>query len=220
MKWSEIMDEDVMRLGDNLMARADMLRQQGVHVYPPRDQVYRALALTPPDKLKVCIIGQDPYHTAGAANGLAFSINPGRYLQPSLQNIFTELCADVKCPMPSSGDLTPWAERGVLLLNTSLTVQEGQPASHADWGWQDLTKHVFRLAVELPQPVVFILWGAHARKFAKDVDWYKHRDKFVIQSAHPSPLSATRGFFGSRPFTAANTYLAQMGIEPVDWSLP
>lgn len=220
MKWSDLMDESIMQKGDTLYNRAAQLRQQGVTVCPPQNQIYRALSLTPPDKTKICIIGQDPYHTPGAANGLAFSVNPDHCLQPSLQNIFKEMQSDLGCPMPTCGDLTPWAEQGVLLLNTSLTVSAGQPNSHKDWGWQEFTRHVFDKCLELPQPVVFILWGSNARKFAEGIDWYKHPDKGVIHSAHPSPMSAARGFFGSRPFSRANNFLIQHGSTPVHWELP
>lgn len=219
MKWSDILPEPAMKLDDRLMAQADALRAQGVHVYPPADQVHRALRLTPPDKVKAVIVGQDPYHTPGAANGLAFSISPGHPLQPSLANIFQELCSDTGCPMPRSGDLTPWAERGVLLLNTHLTVQEGIAGSHSDWGWDKFTGEVFKAAHALPQPVVFILWGAHARRFASLVAWNAGGTKQMISSPHPSPLSANRGFFGSRPFTRANELLRLCGAEPIDWSL-
>ena len=225
MKWSDIMSEDIMRKGDGLFAKAADLRSSmrastGTDcVCPPQDQIFRALSITTPDKVKVCIIGQDPYHTPGAANGLAFSINKGRRLQPSLQNIFKELHVDLGVPIPDSGDLTPWAEQGVLLLNTSLTVTAGCPNSHKDWGWQEFTGHVFDLCLDLPQPVVFILWGSNARKFADHVDWSKHPDKLAIMSAHPSPMSADRGFFGSRPFSKTNAFLQERGATPVDWSL-
>lgn len=223
MKWSEIMPEEIMQIGDNLSLKAMQLRQQGIEVYPPQDQVFRALTLTHPDKTKVCIIGQDPYHTPGAANGLAFSINRGRELQPSLQNIFKELQADIGCTAPTSGDLTPWAEQGVLLLNTSLTVQAHQANSHANWGWQTFTKCVFDLCLTLPQPIVFILWGANARRFTENTDFTKYPNKGCISSSHPSPLSAYSGrtpFFGSRPFSRANIFLIQHGSSPVNWALP
>lgn len=219
MKWSDIMSEYIMQKGDACAARAQTLRDTGVTVCPPQDQIFRALQLTAPDKVKVCIIGQDPYHTPGAANGLAFSINKGRYIQPSLQNIFKELHNDLNVPIPDNGDLTPWAEQGVLLLNTSLTVTAGQPNSHKDWGWQTFTSHVFDLCLEQPQPVVFILWGANARRFADHVTWQTYPDKTAIMSAHPSPMSADRGFFGSRPFSRANKWLMDHGSTPVNWKL-
>ena len=220
MKWSQIMQEPVMQTGDQLYAKAQALRDQGVCVCPPQNEIFRALTLTHPDEVKVCIIGQDPYHTPGAANGLAFSINPGRRIQPSLLNIFKEMCSDLGCQMPSSGDLTPWAKQGVLLLNTSLTVTAGSPNSHKDWGWQIFTRHIFDLCLELPQPIIFILWGSNARHFADGVDWSKYPNKGMITSAHPSPMSADRGFFGSRPFSKTNTFLMRHGSNPIKWELP
>lgn len=219
MKWSEIMNEAIMKQGDALYARAEQLRASGQFICPPQNQIYRALQLTPPDKIKVCIIGQDPYHTPGAANGLAFSINKGRRLQPSLQNIFKELHTDLGLPIPDNGDLTPWAKQGVLLLNTSLTVTAGQPNSHQDWGWQQFTRHIFDLCIVMDKPIVFILWGSYARRFADGIDWKDHPDKLVIMSAHPSPMSADRGFFGSKPFSKTNDWLIQHGQSPIDWSL-
>lgn len=218
MKWSDILPEEIMQKGDRLAAYADMLRAS-MDIYPPSDQVFRALSLTPPDKLKCVIVGQDPYHSPGAANGLAFSINPGRSLQPSLENIFKEYHDDTGYPVPASGDLTPWAEHGVLLLNTSLTVQRGCPNSHAGWGWDEFTGAVLEAAWKLPQPVVFVLWGANARRFALRVTFLPASNKEIIQSSHPSPFSANRGFFGSRPFTQVNTLLEKHGAEPVDWRL-
>ena len=220
MKWSDIMSEDIMQKGDALYAKANALRQEGEFIYPPQNKIYRALKLTPPDKVKVCIIGQDPYYTPGDADGLAFSSAcQNRRMRPSVENILTELQQDLGCKIPKTADLTPWAERGVLLLNTVLTVKDSCPGSHADWGWQDFTGHVFDLCAELPQPIVFILWGGYARKFASRVCWSDHPDKLVLQSAHPSPLSANRGFFGSRPFSKANRFLQEHGVTPVDWNL-
>ncbi len=218
MKWSDIMDESVMQKGDMLYERAQNLRNTGVTVFPPQDQIFRALALTPPDKMKVCIIGQDPYHSPGAANGLAFSVNPGRKIQPSLQNIFKEMVSDIHCPMPSSGDLTPWAEQGVLLLNRTLTVTSGCPNSHADWGWDIFTEHVFKLCATLPQPIVFILWGKYAQSLATNVTLQDN--KMIIKSPHPSPMSASYGFFGSKPFSRTNQFLTTHGVDPIQWALP
>lgn len=221
MKWSDILPEPAMAIGDRLRAQANQLRAQGVNVCPSDGQVFRALQLTPPDRLKAVIVGQDPYHTPGAANGLAFSVNPGHPFQPSLANIFQELQGDVGCPIPRSGDLTPWAERGVLLLNTHLTVQAGIAGSHSSWGWEKFTGAVLKTAHELPQPVVFILWGAHARRAvqAAGIKWDASSNKQMVSSVHPSPLSASKGFFGSRPFSSANRLLQLCGAQPIDWSL-
>lgn len=218
MKWSDIMEESIMQKGDELYQKAQDLRNTGTPVFPPQDQIFRALTLTPPDQTKVCIIGQDPYHTPGAANGLAFSINPGRRIQPSLQNIFKEMVSDLNCNTPSSGDLTPWAKQGVLLLNRTLTVTGGCPNSHADWGWQLFTEHVFRLCAELPQPLVFILWGKYAQSLANGITLPEN--KLVIKSPHPSPMSASYGFFGSKPFSKTNKFLTDHGVTPIQWELP
>lgn len=198
---------------------------------------FKALNLTTPDSVKVCLVGQDPYHTPGQANGLAFSITPGHPLQPSLKNVFNELCDDIGCEYPSNGDLTPWAERGVLLLNTSLTVYEHQPNSHVSWGWNKFTKSVLQAATRLPQPIVFMLWGANAQDLFKDliscaVVWDNKgvaRENLIkkayILSSHPSPFSVTKqcrgtpSFKGSKPFSTANGLLISMGGEPIDWSL-
>lgn len=170
-------------------------------------------------------ISQDPYHQPGQANGLAFSVAPGVKFPPSLRNIFKELHADLNVPIPRSGDLTAWAERGVLLLNTSLTVEEGRPNSHAKWGWQEFVRSVLKICTELPQPVVFLLWGGNARAFVADLQINSCDNKIALCSSHPSPLGATKGsdaapaFLGSRPFSQANYYLQSMGAEPINWEL-
>ena len=226
IKWSDILPEDVMQLGDKLAERAQNERGLGKTIYPPQNDIFKALSMTTPDKLKVCIVGQDPYHGPNQANGLAFSVNPGVQLPPSLRNIFDELVNDIGCPRPTTGDLTPWTEQGVLLLNTSLTVYEHQANSHVEWGWHDFTKAVFKTALTLPQPLVFILWGAKAQQFVADLDITKYPNKRVLVSTHPSPFSANRGsyvcpaFIGSCPFTNANNRLQEMGATPIDWRLP
>lgn len=220
VRWNEILDEKAMEKSDELYARAEKLRKQGTLVCPPQTEIYKALKLTPPDKVKVCIIGQDPYHTPGVANGLAFSTNPENPIPPSLANIFKELADDLGCPMPHTGDLTPWAKQGVLLLNTSLTVTAHQPNSHKDWGWQVFTKNIFDHCLALPQPIVFILWGANARAFA-DMRAIANapKNKYVLYSPHPSPFSANRGFFGSKPFSKTNALLIAAGSRPIEWAL-
>lgn len=220
MKWSEILPRKVLLAGDALTERAKAEIAAGRKLYPDYRDMFKALAVTTPDRLKVCVVGQDPYHGAGQANGLAFSVNPGVTPPPSLRNIFQEYCSDLGLPYPSGGDLTPWAERGVLLLNTGLTVYAGKPNSCADWGWENFTRAVFLKALELPQPVVFILWGKKAKDFLAGADIASAPNKAVISSSHPSPYSAGYGFFGSRPFSRANALLAGMGAEPVDWRLP
>jgi uracil-DNA glycosylase len=184
---------------------------------PHYDRWYRALARTPFDKVKVVILGQDPYHTPGVANGLAFSTDPHvRVLPPSLRNIFRELVSDIAVPQPRTGDLTPWAERGVLLLNTSLTVEPGKPGSHRDIGWDVFTTEVIKSLNEHRKNLVFLLWGRHAQSFHPLITAKRHH---VLRSPHPSPYSAGTGFFGSKPFSRANDYLVSKGKEPVNWRL-
>ena len=186
-------------------------------VYPATGDVFAALHLTPLAQVKVVILGQDPYHGPRQAHGLCFSVPEGVPLPPSLRNVSRELNDDLGLPTPRSGDLTPWARRGVLLLNTTLTVRAGAAASHQGHGWEVFTDQVIRAVSAKPETVVFILWGAHARKKRALVDRSRH---VVIESAHPSPLSAHNGFFGSRPFSRANAALVAAGRDPVDWSLP
>jgi uracil-DNA glycosylase len=185
-------------------------------VFPPPEEVFAALHLTPYAAVKVLILGQDPYHGPGQAHGLCFSVRPGVPLPPSLVNIFTELEADLGIPPPRHGSLEPWARQGVLLLNAVLTVRAHRAASHAGKGWETFTDAVIRAVNDKPERVVFILWGAYARKKRGFVDTSRH---VVIESAHPSPLSARNGFFGSRPFSRANAALVAAGREPVDWTL-
>lgn len=186
-------------------------------VYPQPDEVFGALHLTPFSEVKVVILGQDPYHGPGQAHGLCFSVRPGVRPPPSLQNIFKEMQSDLGIPVPSHGCLDSWARQGVLLLNTSLTVRGGKAASHQGKGWEVFTDEVLRTVDTKPERVVFILWGASARKKKALIDTSRHA---VIESPHPSPLSASSGFFGSRPFSRANEALVEAGREPVDWSLP
>lgn len=185
-------------------------------VYPEHDQVFRALHLTPYADTKVFILGQDPYHGPGQANGLAFSVSDGVKIPPSLQNIHKELESDLGIPRPSHGQLEPWARQGVLLLNATLTVRARTAASHQKQGWEVFTDQVISAVNGKTDRVVFILWGSTARKKKALIDTSRH---VVIESPHPSPLSAHRGFFGSRPFSAANEALSAAGRDPIDWSL-
>ena len=185
-------------------------------VYPPKNEVFHAFQLTPYSEIKVVILGQDPYHGPNQANGLSFSVEVGTKFPPSLRNIFNELVEDIKCEYPSSGDLSLWAKQGVLLLNTTLTVKESQPMSHTGMGWERFTDVVLSEINKKSTPVVFILWGKHAQSKKKLINQSKH---FVIESAHPSPLSARRGFFGSHPFSKTNTFLISKGLTPINWSL-
>ncbi len=189
----------------------------GRRFYPPADRVFNALALTPFDDVRVVILGQDPYHGAGQAMGLCFSVPPGVPAPPSLQNIHKELETDLGVPRPSSGDLTPWAERGVLLLNAVLTVAPGRPASHAGKGWEQFTDRAIRELSERRDGLVFLLWGRYAQQKGAIVDPARHH---VLTAPHPSPYSAASGFFGCRHFSRANALLEDGGASPIDWALP
>jgi uracil-DNA glycosylase len=186
-------------------------------VYPLPDEVFAALHLTPYELVKVLILGQDPYHGPNQAHGLCFSVRPGVPLPPSLENIFTELENDVGVVRPDHGCLDCWAGQGVLLLNATLTVRGGQAASHQGKGWERFTDAVIEAVNRKSERVVFILWGAAARKKKALIDSSRH---VIIESAHPSPLSARNGFFGSRPFSRANEALVAAGRDPIDWSIP
>lgn len=185
-------------------------------VFPPESEVYTALELTPYEAVEVVILGQDPYHDDGQAHGLAFSVRPGVPLPPSLLNIFKELRDDLGCPMPANGSLVPWARQGVLLLNAVLTVRAHTPNSHRAKGWEDFTDAVIRAVSARPRPAVFVLWGAYAQKKRALID-ARHP---VIESPHPSPLSARKGFFGSRPFSRVNGELRALGRPGIEWCLP
>ena len=194
-----------------------LAERQRATVYPPHDEVFAALHLTPFSEVKAVILGQDPYHGPNQAHGLCFSVRPGISPPPSLQNIFKELEADLGYPPPSHGCLDSWAQQGVLLLNSSLTVRQGRAASHQGKGWETFTDEVLRAVNDKPERVVFILWGAAARKKKTLIDRSRHA---IIESAHPSPLSASNGFFGSRPFSRANAALEAAGRTPIDWRIP
>ena len=193
-------------------------KEQKKVIYPSGKLIFNAFDTTPFQNVKLVILGQDPYHGPGQANGLAFSVHGGIRLPPSLRNILTEAAADMRGPVAdlreASGDLTVWAQQGVLLLNTVLTVAPGLPASHAGLGWEELTEAMVRAVAAAPGPRVFVLWGRHAAAYASFVHRPEHR---VLTSAHPSPLSAYRGFFGSRPFSASNAWLTAHGADPIAW---
>lgn len=186
-------------------------------VYPPSEEVFAALHLTPHASVKALILGQDPYHGPRQAHGLCFSVRPGVPKPPSLQNIFAELRNDIGAPVPSHGSLEHWARQGVLLLNATLTVRARKAASHQRRGWERFTDEVIRVVNAKPERVVFILWGASARRKRSLVDTTRH---VVIESAHPSPMAARGGFFDSRPFSRANEALAAAGRTPIDWEIP
>ena len=185
-------------------------------IFPPKNYILRALSLTDYDKVKVVILGQDPYHGVGEANGLSFSVNIGITLPPSLRNIYKELNDDLHIPTPNHGDLTNWAKEGVLLLNSVLTVEKDKPASHKNIGWEQYTDAIIKKLNERKEPVVFILWGNFARNKKKYITNPKH---LIIESAHPSPFSANYGFFGSKPFSKANNFLKENNIKEIDWTI-
>lgn len=186
-------------------------------VFPPEPEVFSALKLTPYADVNVFLLGQDPYYNDNQAHGLAFSVRPGVRPPPSLLNMFKELQSDVGFRMPNNGYLVPWAQQGVLLLNAVLTVRAHEPNSHKGKGWETFTDAVLRTVNEKTDPVVFVLWGAYARKKASLIDTSRHT---IIESAHPSPLSARAGFFGSRPFSKINAALRATGKPEIDWQLP
>jgi len=191
-------------------------REAGKTIYPKGSEWFAALDQTPFDKVRVVILGQDPYHGEGQAHGLCFSVRDGVRPPPSLLNIYKELKSDLGINPPPTGNLTPWAKQGVLLLNAVLTVEASKAASHQGKGWEQFTDHIIRLLNDEKRNLVFILWGSYAQKKAAFVDRSKH---LVIASAHPSPLSAHNGFLGSKPFSRCNDYLVAHGQEPIDWSL-
>ena len=191
-------------------------KSQGKIIYPPGSVIFNAFNITPFDKVKVVILGQDPYHGKGQAHGLCFSVQNGVAPPPSLMNIFKELQDDIGIDIPSHGNLTHWAEQGVFLLNASLTVRTGEPMSHSKIGWATFTDMVIKKISELKKNVVFILWGKFAQEKRVLIDESKH---LVLRSVHPSPLSAYGGFFGCKHFSKTNEYLVSKGIDPVDWSL-
>lgn len=199
--------------------RSFLLEQKkaGKHIFPKGPDYFRALDLTPLDQVKVVILGQDPYHGAGQAHGLCFSVQPGVRIPPSLVNIYKELQTDLGIAPANHGFLEHWARQGVLLLNSVLTVEEARAASHQGRGWERFTDAVIRLVNDRCEGVVFMLWGSYAQKKAAFVDQQRH---LVLKAPHPSPLSAHTGFFGSRHFSKANAYLVDRGKEAIDWQLP
>lgn len=200
-----------------LMHKVDTQREAGQVIYPPQSDVFNALTLTPLETVNVVILGQDPYHGPNQAHGLSFSVLPGVKTPPSLANIYKELASDIAgFNVPDHGTLTQWAEQGVLLLNTVLTVEQGKAHSHAKWGWETFTDVVINTVNTHCQNVVFLLWGKHAHKKGANIDTNRH---CVLTAPHPSPLSAHRGFLGCRHFSAANAYLIEKGKKAIDWQV-
>lgn len=185
-------------------------------IFPPADDIFNAFHLTPLNKVKVVILGQDPYHNIGQAHGLSFSVKPGIEAPPSLVNIYKELNEDLGCYIPNNGYLVKWAEQGVLLLNTVLTVRAHQANSHRGIGWEDFTNAVIRILNEQDRPIVFLLWGRPAQN---KMSMLHNPNHLILTAPHPSPLSAYRGFFGCRHFSKTNEFLVQHGLEPIDWQI-
>lgn len=205
---------------DYMQSLRTFLRQEKAkkkHIYPKSNDIFKAFELTSPEKIKCVILGQDPYHGVGQAHGLCFSVKPGVRIPPSLINIYKELQQDLNIKPVKHGCLLSWAKQGVFLLNSVLTVEQGLAASHQGKGWETFTDEVILKLNQQPRPIVFVLWGAYAQKKGLVIDNTKH---LVLKSVHPSPLSANRGFLGSRPFSKINAFLIETGQQPIDWQLP
>ena len=213
------------RVGDYLLrpemrALSAFLRERasaGARIFPPARNIFAAFDATPFDRVKVVVLGQDPYHGPGQAHGLCFSVQPDVPVPPSLLNMYKEIERDLGLPRPDHGYLMPWARQGVLLLNAVLTVEQGKAGAHQGRGWEEFTDHVVEVLDREREGLVFMLWGSYAQKKGRIVDARRHR---VLRTTHPSPLSAHRGFLGSGHFSAANDYLQRRGAAPIDWSLP
>jgi uracil-DNA glycosylase len=213
--WSDLLKQEKEQgYFKDLLNKVALLRTKGVKVYPENKNVFQAFAATPLEKLSVVILGQDPYHGAGQAHGLSFSVTEGVPLPPSLQNIFKEIQNDIHTERPKSGDLTRWADQGVLLLNSVLTVEADKAGSHAGLGWERFTDKVIELINIHTKHTVFMLWGAYAQKKGTCIDPLKH---LVLTAPHPSPLSAHRGFLGCKHFSQANEYLIRHSKNPIRW---
>lgn len=215
--WDEMLKEEVEKPYFNDLRYKLAREYKQYEVYPPKEDLFSALKLTSYSGTKAVILGQDPYHGPGQAHGLSFSVRPGVRVPPSLQNIYKELHSDLGASVPNHGYLVHWAEEGVLMLNNVLTVRRGQPQSHQGIGWERFTDAVIEALNHRSQPAVFILWGSHAQKKGAFIDKSKH---LVIESSHPSPFAAHRGFFGSRPFSRTNAFLTEHGMQPIDWAIP
>lgn len=214
--WDEVL-KDLFKSENYLNIREFLKKEYSEHVvYPSPYDIFNAFKLTPYSAVKAVILGQDPYHEPGQAHGLCFSVKEGVKLPPSLVNIYKEIKTDLGITEPQSGDLTKWAEQGVLLLNTTLTVRRGAANSHKNCGWTQFTDEVIKLLTAREKPMAFILWGANARSKKAFIDGKKH---LILESAHPSPLSCYNGFFGSRPFSKTNEFLIANGETPIDWDL-
>lgn len=214
--WKEILDEE--RSKSYFLKLNDFLDKEYTEhtIYPARADIGSALRATPFNEVKVVILGQDPYHGPGQAHGMSFSVKPGVAIPPSLRNMFKELLEDIGCPLPTSGYLENWAKQGVLLLNTVLTVRAGEANSHKGQGWEVLTDTIITKLSDREEPIIFVLWGKPAQLKKKLIDTSKH---VILEAPHPSPLSAHRGFFGSKPYSKINAQLAAWGEKPIDFCL-
>jgi len=217
--WESIInDERDKEYFQSVLAFVEQQRNNGKTVYPPQDQVFSAFDMTPFESVRVVILGQDPYHGANQAHGLAFSVLPGVKIPPSLRNMYKELAQDIEgFEIPSHGYLDSWASQGVLMLNTVLTVEEAKAHSHAKCGWETFTDAMIAELNQRSEPIIFLLWGAHAQKKGQAIDEDKHQ---VLVAPHPSPLSARRGFFGCQHFSTTNKLLSSIDQQPIDWRLP
>lgn len=214
--WADLL-EDEFKKDYYLRLRAALIQEYKKHIiYPDMHDIFNALHFTPYKNVKVVILGQDPYHGERQAHGLSFSVRPGVRIPPSLLNIYKELRDDLGYDIPNHGYLEKWAKQGVLLLNTTLTVRKSQPDSHRKIGWGFFTDRIMAVLNERKEPMVFILWGSHARAYKRFITNPWHH---IIESPHPSPFSANRGFFGSKPFSRANAFLRENNIEPIDWQI-
>ncbi len=214
--WDDILKDEYAKSYFARLMRQIEMNYNSFPICPPREKLFRAMELTPYRDVRVVILGQDPYHIEGLADGLAFSVEPSAPIPSTLANIFTELHDDLGVQIPQSGSLEKWAKQGVLLLNCIFTVREGVAGSHRNYGWEEYTKRILTEIDKKEEPVVYILWGNFARFKTALLHNPKHK---IITSFHPSPLSAGRGFFGSKPFSKANDFLVEQGAAPIDWSL-
>ncbi|MEO1771166.1 uracil-DNA glycosylase [Candidatus Enterococcus ferrettii] len=215
--WQDVLEEEFQK--PYYLELREFLKEEyrSQKIHPDMFHIFEALELTPYESVKVVILGQDPYHGINQAHGLSFSVQPGVAIPPSLRNIYKEMQSDLGIPPVNHGNLVSWAKQGVLLLNTVLTVREGQAYSHRGKGWEQLTDAVIKKLNEREEPIVFILWGKPAQEKSAMIDTSRHA---IIKSPHPSPLSASRGFFGSKPFSQTNELLIGWGEEPINWQLP
>lgn len=215
MNWEEFFQQEVQKGVLGPIREAVGQAYDRTTVYPAKENIFKALEMTPMDQVKVVILGQDPYHGPNQAQGYSFSVPANQQLPPSLQNIYKEISHEYQVPVNRTGDLSDWASQGVLLLNSILTVEQGKPLSHANIGWQTFTDDIIQALNKLDQPIVFLLWGSHARKAKRFLTNPNH---LVLESPHPSPLSANRGFFGNNHFRMANEFLESKGAAPINWA--